>query len=88
MAVIIQIFLAYEFCRGMCKPEKKLYEYGFVETYSIKSILKNKWLIYTVVGCVLLLPSVIVLQCFSVEIPVIAAVASLVVIVQCFWRGK
>lgn len=88
VAVMMQIFLAYEFCHGMCKPEKKLYEYGFVEIYSIKSILKTKWLIYTLVGSVLLLPSVVVLQCYSVAIPWMAATASLVGIVQCFWRGK
>lgn len=88
VAVMVQVFLSYEFCNGMCKPEKKLYEYGFVESYSIKSILKSKWLIYTVVGCFLLLPSAFVLRCYSVAIPLMAAVASYVGIVQCFWKRK
>lgn len=70
----------------MCKPEKKLYEYGFVESYTMKSILKNKWLIYTVVGCFLLLPSVFVLRYYSVAIPLVAALASFTGIIQCFWR--
>lgn len=87
IVVMMQIFLSYEFCHGMCKPEKKLYEYGFVESYTIKSILKNKWLIYTVVGCFLLLPSIFVLRYYSVAIPLVAALASFTGIVQCFWRS-
>lgn len=86
IAVMIQVFLSYQFCYGMCKPEKKLYEYGFVEVYALKNILKIKWLVYTVVGCLILLPSVFILHCYSVAIPLIAAVTSVVAIVQCFWK--
>jgi len=86
VAVLIQVFLSYQFCYGMCKPEKKLYKYGFVEVYAIKNILKSKWLIYTVVCCTILLPSVFVLHCYSVIIPFVAGAVSFVGIVQCFWK--
>lgn len=86
VAIMLQGFLAYQFCYLMCKPEKKLYEYGFIETYSIKGILKNKWGIYTVVSCLILVPSVFLLRYYSIFIPIVAATMSFIGIIQCFWK--